>query len=71
MNEEHRLMQVSSHVTSFVGRVGVIGLCSCGWLAGEEGEDTKIAVRMLEKAFDEHLGEQPPGRVAPFQTQYS
>lgn len=71
MNEEHRLIQVSSHVTSFVGRVGVIGLCSCGWLAGEEGEDTKIAVRMLQKAFDEHQGEQQPPRVAPFQTQYS
>jgi hypothetical protein len=56
MGEEHRLIQVSSHVTSFVGSVGVIGLCSCGWLAGEEGEDTRIAVHMLSKAWEAHQG---------------
>src|SRR5271170_7445203 len=44
MADGHRLVQVASHVTSFVGRVGVVGLCSCGWLGGEEGEDTRVAV---------------------------
>ena len=73
MNEEHRLIQVSSHVTSFVGRVGVIGLCSCGWIAGEEGEDTHIAVRMLCKTFEHHQGAGQPGDIAPapFSSEFS
>jgi hypothetical protein len=56
MNEDHRLVQVSSHVTSFLGRVGIIGLCSCGWLGGEEGEDTRIAVRSFSEAWEGHRG---------------
>ena len=54
MGDEHRLIQVSSHVTSFVGRVGVVGLCSCGWLSGEEAEDTRIAVRFLSESWEAH-----------------
>ena len=54
MTDEHRLVQVSSHVTSLVGRVGVVGLCSCGWLAGEEGEDTRMAVNKLHEAWEAH-----------------
>jgi hypothetical protein len=56
MGEEHRLIQLSSHVTSFVGRVGVVGLCSCGFVIGEEGEDTRMAVLMLSKAWEAHQG---------------
>ena len=68
MHEDHRLVQVVSHVTSFVGRIGVIGLCSCGWLAGEEGEDTRLAVLRLNQAWEAHdRGETPaePGQLAP------
>lgn len=50
----HRLIQVSSHVTSFVGRVGVIGLCSCGWLGGEEDDDTRRAVLRLNGSWEQH-----------------
>jgi len=65
MPEEHRLVQVVSHVTSFVGRVGVIGLCSCGWLAGEEAEDTRLAVLRLNAAWEAHQrGEAPPNRTS-------
>ena len=55
MNDEHRLIQVSSHVTS-VGRVGLVGLCSCGWLSGEEGEDTRVAVRFLSESWRRQSG---------------
>jgi hypothetical protein len=54
MAEEHRLIQVSSHVTSMVGRVGIVGLCSCGWVAGEEGEDTRSAANRLVEAWEAH-----------------
>lgn len=54
MDGEHRIIQVSSHVTSFVGRVGVIGLCSCGWLGGAEGDDTRRAVLKLREAWETH-----------------
>ena len=65
MSEEHRLVQVVSHVTSFVGRIGVIGLCSCGWLAGEEGEDTRVVVLRLNQAWEAHdRGEAPPNRAS-------
>jgi hypothetical protein len=53
-NDDHKLAQVSSHVTSLGGRVGVVGLCSCGWLGGEEGDDTKGAIRKLYKAWEAH-----------------
>jgi hypothetical protein len=65
MPEDHRLVQVVSHVTSFVGRIGVIGLCSCGWLAGEEGEDTRLVVLRLNQAWEAHdRGETPPNRAS-------
>lgn len=54
MANEHRLIQVASHVTSMVGRVGVVGLCSCGWIAGEEGEDTRSAANRLHEAWEVH-----------------
>ncbi len=54
MAVEHQIVQVSSHVTSFVGRVGVIGLCSCGWLGGAEGDDTSRAVLKLREAWEAH-----------------
>ena len=64
MTDEHRLVQVTSHVTSFVGRVGVLGLCSCGWLAGEEGEDTRLAVLNLNQIWDAHRrGDAPSNRA--------
>lgn len=59
MDEEHRIVQVASHVTSLVGRVGVVGLCSCGWMAGEEGEDTRMAVNKLYEAWEVHEGNAP------------
>lgn len=63
MPDRHQLVQVASHVTSFVGRVGVVGLCSCGWLGGEEGEDTRLAVLRLNQAWEAHQrGEPPPDR---------
>ncbi len=54
MADDHQIVQVSSHVTSFVGRVGVIGLCSCGWLGGAEGDDTRMAVLKLAEAWEAH-----------------
>jgi hypothetical protein len=63
MPDEHRLVQMASHVTSFVGRVGVVGLCSCGWLGGEEGEDTRLAVLRLNQVWEAHQrGDDPPNR---------
>jgi hypothetical protein len=59
----HRLIQATSHVTSFVGRVGVIGLCSCGWLGGEEDDDTRLAVRKLNEAWETHIRTEATTRV--------
>lgn len=64
MTEGHRLVQMSSHVTSVVGRVGVVGLCSCGWLAGEEGEDTRMAVNKLHEAWETHERKADPATAA-------
>ncbi len=60
----HRLIQASSHVTSFVGRVGVIGLCSCGWLGGEEDDDTRLAVMRLKEAWETHAWAEATTRVS-------
>jgi hypothetical protein len=57
---EHQLIHMTSHVTSLGGRVGVVGLCSCGWLGGEEGDDTKSAVDRLYEAWETH---EPAGRL--------
>jgi hypothetical protein len=62
MADGHRLVQVASHVTSFVGRVGVVGLCSCGWLGGEEGEDTRVAVLRLYEDWEAHQRGDAPAR---------
>ncbi len=58
MANEHRITQVASHVTSMVGRVGVVGVCSCGWIAGEEGEDTRSAANRLHEAWEAHTRRQ-------------
>ncbi len=63
MASGHRLIQATSHVTSFVGRVGVIGLCSCGWLGGEEGDDTRLAVLKLKEAWEAHVRTEATTRV--------
>jgi hypothetical protein len=54
LTDEHKLIQITSHVTSMVGRVGVVGLCSCGWIAGEEGEDTRSAANRLHETWEVH-----------------
>ena len=56
MGNDHKIVQISSHVTSFVGRVGVIGLCSCGWLGSAEGDNTRIATNALIDAWREDHG---------------
>jgi hypothetical protein len=55
-SQEHRLTHVTSHVTSMVGRVGAIGLCSCGWIGGEEGEDTRSVANKLHEVWERHAG---------------
>jgi hypothetical protein len=64
MRADHRVVQVSSHVTSFLGTVGVIGLCSCGWLGGEEGEDTRVAIRSFSEDWKRHQGGWTPPDAA-------
>jgi hypothetical protein len=59
VGQEHRLVQVASHVTSLVGRVGLVGLCSCGWLAGEESEDTRMVANRLYEAWEVHARREP------------
>ena len=63
MADGHRLVQVATHVTSFVGRVGVVGLCSCGWLGGEEDEDTRVAVIRLYEDWEAHERGDAPART--------
>jgi hypothetical protein len=65
MDGEHRIVQISSHVTSFVGRVGVIGLCSCGWFGGAEGEDTVRAVSKLREDWETHAPDERLAWVNP------
>jgi hypothetical protein len=45
--------------TSFMSR-GVIGLCSCGWLGGEESSDTRRAANAFREAWETHLRTQRP-----------
>ena len=47
MDDQHKIVQISSHVTSLVGRVGIVGLCSCGWVGSAEGDNTRIATNGL------------------------
>ena len=44
MGNDHKIVQISSHVTSLAGWVGVVGLCSCGWVGTGEDANTKLAV---------------------------
>ena len=56
MGNDHKIVQISSHVTSLVGRVGIVGLCSCGWLGSAEGDNTKIATNALVALWNEEHG---------------
>jgi hypothetical protein len=56
MGDDHKIVQISSHVTSLVGRVGIVGLCSCGWLGSAEGDNTKIATKALIALWQEDHG---------------
>ncbi len=50
MGDDHKIVQISSHVTSLAGWVGVVGLCSCGWVGSGEDANTKLAVMDLMAA---------------------
>jgi hypothetical protein len=51
---EHRLVNVTSHVVSFEGSVGAIGLCSCGELISAEGYRTHEVTKDLLDAWRTH-----------------
>jgi hypothetical protein len=61
MGSEHKIVQISSHVTSVVGRVGIVGLCSCGWLGSAEGDNTRIATNALIDAWQKEHGTKAAG----------
>ncbi len=52
---EHRLVTVTSHVVSFEGSVGAIGLCSCGELLSSEGYRTHEVTDALREAWGAHV----------------
>jgi hypothetical protein len=52
---EHRLVHVTSHVLSFEGSVGAIGLCSCGELISAEGYRTHEVTKQLGDAWRTHV----------------
>jgi hypothetical protein len=52
---EHRLVSITSHVVSFEGSVGVIGLCSCGELISAEGYRTHEVTNTLRSAWRGHV----------------
>jgi hypothetical protein len=52
---EHRLVNVTSHVLSFEGSVGAIGLCSCGELISAEGYRTHEVTKELRDAWRSHV----------------
>jgi len=56
MGNDHKIVQISSHVTSLVGRVGIVGLCSCGWLGSAEGDNTRIATNAFIDTWREDHG---------------
>ena len=51
----HRLINITSHVVSFEGSVGAIGLCSCGELISAEGFRTHDATKELRDAWRSHF----------------
>jgi hypothetical protein len=52
---EHKFVNVTSHVVSFEGSVGVIGLCSCGELISAEGYRTHEVTDSLRDAWKKHV----------------
>ena len=52
---EHRLVNITSHVVSFEGSVGLIGLCSCGELVSAEGYRTHEVTNALKDAWRGHV----------------
>lgn len=54
MAKKHKLVKVSSHMTHYMGRVRVAGLCRCGWIGGEEGDTAELAVRKFRKVWEFH-----------------
>jgi hypothetical protein len=53
--DEHKLVDVTSHVLSFEGSVGAIGLCSCGEVISAEGYRTHEVTRALRDAWKAHV----------------
>ena len=53
--DEHRLVDVTSHVLSFEGSVGAIGLCSCGEVISAEGYRTHEVTQALRDAWRTHV----------------
>ena len=52
---EHRFVNVTSHVLSFEGSVGAIGVCSCGELISAEGYRTHEVTKELRDAWKTHV----------------
>jgi hypothetical protein len=52
---EHRLVNITSHVVSFEGSVGLIGLCACGELISAEGYRTHEVTIALRDAWRGHV----------------
>ena len=52
---EHKIVNVTSHVLSFEGTVGAIGLCSCGELISAEGYRTHEVTKELRDRWRTHL----------------
>jgi hypothetical protein len=52
---QHRLVNVTSHVLSFEGSVGAIGLCLCGELISAEGYRTHEVTKELRETWRKHV----------------
>ena len=52
---EHRLVNITSHVVSFEGTVGAIGLSACGELVSAEGFRTHEVSDALTDAWKRHV----------------
>jgi hypothetical protein len=52
---EHRLVNITSHVVSFEGSVGLIGLCSCGELISAEAYRTHEVTNVLRDTWKGHV----------------
>jgi hypothetical protein len=52
---EHRLVNVTTHVLSFEGSVGAIGVCSCGELISAEGYRTHEVTKELRDGWRTHV----------------